>query len=323
MVIAKKLSRKALRFFSFAHAVLRFSSSRIARGSISGKLGASINIFDGEELLLDLIYSVRQEVDYLSVIYQGVGHWGNNLANPHLLEFLQRLKDAGLVDEVYEWKTDGAASGIEEFNSLDMQKREKGLQLARDNGCTHFLNLDNDELYTHSNLAYMKRIMMGKKSRGVDYSVLRHLQYYKSSDLVLKHREQEYVMGIIPVRAETRFEYGVFSPFPIDPGRKVPGKKVIEFWRFEVCMHHLSYVRKDIRTKLVSAHARDGNLLALDKIIDRYQNYKYPERGFWGHGIEVELKKIKPVVSIKFFENDAFGRFERGESLESILGEVV
>lgn len=319
MFIAKKLSRRALRFFSFARAVLRFSSSRIARGSISGKLGASINIFDGEELLLDLIYSVRKEVDYLSVIYQSVGHWGNNLANPHLLTFLHSLKEAGLVDEVYEWKTNGAASGVEEFNSLDMQKREKGLELARDNGCTHFLNLDNDELYTNSDLTYMKRVMMGKKGRSVDYSVLRHFQYYKSSGLILKHKEQEYVMGIIPIRAETKFEYGVFSPFPIDPGRKVLGKKIIEFWRFEVCMHHLSYVRKDIRTKLVSAHARDGNLLALDKITDRYQNYKYPERGFWGHGIEVELKKIKPRVSLSFFENDAFARFEQGESLKSIL----
>ena len=150
MVIAKKLSRKVLRVLSFADAVLRFSSSRIARGSISGKLGASINIFDGEELLLDLIYSVRQEVDYLSVIYQGVGHWGNNLANPHLLVFLHSLKEAGLVDEVYEWKTNVAASGVEEFNSLDMQKREKGLQLARDNGCTHFLNLAELKLYEPS-----------------------------------------------------------------------------------------------------------------------------------------------------------------------------
>jgi hypothetical protein len=320
VVISRIISRRALRCFSFAKAVIRFSLLRISRGSISGKLGASINIFDGEELLLDLIYSVRQEVDYLSIIYQGVGHWGNNLANPHLLEFLQSLKDVGLVDEVYEWKTNGAALDVEEFNSLDMRKREKGLQLARDNGCTHFLNLDNDELYTHSDLAYMKRVVMGRKGRGIDYSVLRHFQYYKSSDLILRHKEQEYVMGIIPLRAATKFEYGVFSPFPIDPGRKVRGNKIMEFWRFEVCMHHLSYVRKDIRTKLVSAHARDGNLVALDKIINRYQNYNYPEPGYWGHGIEVELKKIKPRVSIKFFENDAFGRFERGESLKSILG---
>ena len=88
-------------------------------------------------------------------------------------------------------------------------------------------------------------------------------------------------MGIFPIKEGTHFAYGAESPFPIDPGRKISGSKIIEFWRFEVCMHHLSYVRKDIRTKLLSAHARKGNLPVLDKIVDRYENYAFPQAGFW------------------------------------------
>lgn len=262
---------------------------------------------------------MRDEVDFLSVVFQETGHWGETSANPALPSFLKELKSIGLVDEVFFWNEGILPSGVEEFNTLDMVKREKGLELARQAGCTHFLNLDNDELYTTSCLKYMKKVMMNSRRLEPDYSVLRHLQYYKDSSLILKSKEQEYVMGIFPIKEDTHFVYRAESPFPIDPGRKIRGSKIIEFWRFEVCMHHLSYVRKDIRTKLLSAHAREGNLPELAKIVNRYENYSFPQTGFWGHGMEVELRKIRPKISIKYFAQDAFARFVSGEEITSIV----
>lgn len=319
MIFVKRISFRLSRFKSLLISSIRFLKISLSPNRPYGKLGASINLFDGEELLLDLIFSVRDEVDFLSVVFQEKGHWGETSANPALPSFLKQLKSVGLLDEVFFWSGESLPSGIEEFNSFDMVKREKGLELARQAGCTHFLNLDNDELYTISDLKYMKKVMMTSRMQGADYSVLRHLQYYKDSSLILKNREQEYVMGIFPIREDTHFVYGAGSPFPIDPGRKIAGSKIIEFWRFEACMHHLSYVRKDIRAKLLSAHAREGNLPVLEKIVDRYENYCFPQTGFWGHGIEVELVKIRPKISVKYFLQDAFGRFVSGEEISKII----
>lgn len=310
---------RVLKLKSFITSFLRFALFSILPFHTSGRLGASINLFDGEELLLDLIYSVRSEVDYLSVVYQDTGHWGENHANPHLARFLSDLKSLGLIDEFFLWDKSARPLNVNEFNSLDMLKREKGLELARENGCSHFLNLDNDELYTRRGLRYMKRIMMRSSGIKFDYSVLRHLQYYRNASLILKNKEQEYVMGIFPIKRDTAFEYAAESRFPIDPGRKISGSKVIEFWRFEVCMHHMSYVRKDIRTKLVSSHARDGNLPILEKIVERYETYAFPQQAYWGHGLEVELKRIRPKVSLKYFESDAFEKYVSGNDLGNII----
>ena len=41
------------------------------------KLGVSYNIFDGEELLENSIKSIRENVDYISVVYQEVSNFGN------------------------------------------------------------------------------------------------------------------------------------------------------------------------------------------------------------------------------------------------------
>lgn len=319
MRILRAIRFRLLRGLSFLIALVRFSRFGIFPKESFGKLGSSINIFDGEELLLDLIYSVRSEVDYLSVVYQQRGHWGETYANPHLSRFLAELKKVGLVDEVYEWNDVQKPGDISEFNSLDMQKRQIGLDLALNNGCTHFLNLDNDELYSVSSLKYMKKIMMRPAANFADYSVLRHLQYYRHPFLIRKRKEQEYVLGIFPISKTTKFEYGVRSRFPIDPGRKIAGDKVIEFWRFEACMHHFSYVRRDIRPKLLSAHAREGNLRLIDKVVERYDGYEFPQLALYADGHEVELKKIKTVVSTKHFENDSFELFSKGQSLKQIL----
>ena len=319
MVFINRIIFRISRFKSFFISCVRFLKILISPSRPHGRLGASINLFDGEELLLDLILSVRAEVDFLSVVFQEKGHWGESSADPALPSFLNELKSIGLLDEVFFWSIESIPLGVDEFNSLDMIKREKGLELAREAGCTHFLNLDNDELYTTSGLKYMKKVMMNSRGLKADYSVLRHVQYYKDSSLILKNKEQEYVMGIFPIKRDTNFVYGAKSPFPIDPGRKISGSKIIEFWRFEVCMHHLSYVRRDIRTKLLSAHAREGNLPVLAEIVDRYENYAFPQTGLWGHGMEVELKKIRPKISIKYFVDDSFTRFASGEGISEII----
>jgi hypothetical protein len=163
----------------------------------------------------------------------------------------------------------------------------------------------------------MKRIMMNPKSSW-DYSVLRHLQYYKNPSLVKSDREEEYIMGIFPIFPTTEFAHGADSRFPIDPARKIQGERILEFSRFEVCMHHLSYVRKDIGKKLLSSQARSGNIGTFDQIVTRYENYEYPQSGLWAHGVEIELKQIRPKIILKYYESDAYFHYSTGVPLREI-----
>ncbi len=67
------------------------------------KLGISYNIFDGEELLENSIRSIRENVDYISVVYQEISNFGNP-CNGNLVSLINKLKTEGLVDEVFKYK---------------------------------------------------------------------------------------------------------------------------------------------------------------------------------------------------------------------------
>ena len=67
------------------------------------KLGISYNVFDGEELLEKSILCIRDQVDFISVVYQEKSNFGNQ-CDPNLLPLLTSLKEKGLVDELFEYK---------------------------------------------------------------------------------------------------------------------------------------------------------------------------------------------------------------------------
>jgi len=54
------------------------------------KLGISYNVFDGEELLESSIRQIRNQVDYVSVVYQKVSNFGKE-CNENLIDNLNNL----------------------------------------------------------------------------------------------------------------------------------------------------------------------------------------------------------------------------------------
>ncbi len=63
------------------------------------KLGAAYNLFDAEELLEASILSIRENVEFICVVYQTVSNWGNT-CSPHLPELLEDLRSRGLIDQL-------------------------------------------------------------------------------------------------------------------------------------------------------------------------------------------------------------------------------
>lgn len=64
------------------------------------KLGISYNLFDGEELLEKSILSIRENVDYISVVFQMVSNLGD-ICNPNIKNQLIELKSKGLINDFY------------------------------------------------------------------------------------------------------------------------------------------------------------------------------------------------------------------------------
>ena len=86
------------------------------------KIGVAYNFFDGEELLESSIKSIRNNVDYITVIYQQISNFGLN-SKINIKDFLQDLVNKKLIDDFIEYKPRVGAGG--HFNEI--VKRNLGL----------------------------------------------------------------------------------------------------------------------------------------------------------------------------------------------------
>jgi len=117
-------------------------------------LSASINLFDGEELLDAKLRALRAEIDHISIVYQKRSYAGNP-CSPILLEILGALLEQGLVDELLEYQfTPDPFANPQIFEA---EKRSLGLDLARKFGATHFITMDADEFILPEAMAYAKQ----------------------------------------------------------------------------------------------------------------------------------------------------------------------
>jgi hypothetical protein len=117
-------------------------------------LSASINLFDGEELLDAKLRALRSEIDHISIIYQ-TRSYGGNPCSPQLIGILDQLVKQGLVDELLEYQFEPDPFANPQIFEAD--KRTRGLELARKFGATHFITMDADEFILPEAMAYAKQ----------------------------------------------------------------------------------------------------------------------------------------------------------------------
>ncbi len=115
--------------------------------------GASYSVFDGEELLESSLMSIRDETDYINVVYQRTSWYGNPCSDT-LLDVLNACKANNLIDELIEYVPDLSKSA----RTQEREKRNVGLQHAIRAGCNFFMTMDCDEFYVKEEL---------KKSQGI------------------------------------------------------------------------------------------------------------------------------------------------------------
>ena len=234
------------------------------------KIGVSYNLFDGEELLEGSIKCIREEVDYISVVYQTVSNFGNP-CDEGLVPLLEGLKNRGLVDEIFEYRPKINKGG--HYNEIT--KRNIGVSLSLGEGCTHHMYMDSEEYYLVEQFKQLKQTML---EGNYDSSACQLLTYYKEPIYRLEPPEDYYVSLLYKINNNSEYRIGSRLPVLVDPTRCMePGKCKI-FTRDEIEMHHLSYIRKNIRKKLQNSSAVVNFSDRLDKLVEYHNKWEYPKQ---------------------------------------------
>jgi hypothetical protein len=249
------------------------------------KLGISYNLFDGEELLEKSINQIRNLVDYISVVYQITSNYGNP-CDSELVPLLQKLQSQGLIDELVEYTPD--LNQGPHFN--EVEKRNLGLMLSKNFGCTHHMSMDSDEIYLESEFLNIKDII---ERGGYDSSYCQMLTYYKSWEFILDPPEDYYVALIYKIKENSKYVFGANTPVLVDPTRRMSHiAKPLVLNRDTIQMHHGSYIRNDMRKKLTNSSALVNFKNDVERLVNHYDNWVYPNEVLLA-GLPSKLHKVK------------------------------
>lgn len=215
------------------------------------KLSVIYNVWCGVELLRGSMLCMKDEVDLFIIVYQDVSNFGEQYDPLPDMD----LKGFNYVLVKYNPILD--AGGF----SNEKSKRNLGLDIARQHGCTHFLFADCDEYYTDFKQAKNEYINNG--TRG---SVCNIYTYFKKPTWRFQFEDNYYVPFIHELKHDTLAGSGEY-PYWVDPTRKVNETNVT---LLKTHMHHYSWVRKDINRKCRNSTARKN--IERGGILNEYNN---------------------------------------------------
>ena len=236
-------------------------------------VGVSYNVFNGEELLLKSIESIRPFVNFIVIVAQEQSNFGE--INMGLRPYINKLEQMGIVDMVHwyvpkiEYDENGVVkneNGIEN----EQKKRQIGLDLCITYGCSIYSSMDCDELYDSEDYKYaLNDFIRG----GYDSSFCQMRTYYKKPNWEVFPPEKYYVPLFYKVNCNTKFTFEFVPPYPveIDPSRRIKAGYSRIYTRDEIEMHHFSYVREDIVSKVRNSSAR-FTIEEQDEVIQHFQN---------------------------------------------------
>lgn len=257
------------------------------------KLGLTINAFDASELLDQLISEIRDQVDWVAAIYQKRSYWGNPMAKADMSE-LQRLKEEGLIDELIEFKPNFAKYSREQ----ECDKRNMGIDIAKERGMSHILNIDADEFYDADQFRTAKD-MINKNGWTITY--WSYVNYYRDFEHYLVYPFRPFVPGIHSTYF--KYTYNGPAPGPTDPTRRILNPSNLGTYIFPdevIRMGHAAWIRRDIRKKLVNWSAKNHFKKELiEKAVQRWENWKEGDEAIMLFNVpnhNVKVKKLEKKI---------------------------
>jgi hypothetical protein len=260
----------------------------------SMKLGVGYNLWDCEELLWRSVESIRAQAHFVVIVYQRVSNFGMP-CSPHLRALLAAMQKRGLVDRVIHLDVPSAwpEAKRRELTAVDAKssecggdlmqvqpqfftetyKRELGRAAAEKAGCTHFMSMDADEFYLADQLAAAKQFVVARRLAA---TACRMRLYFKLPTCELRPLDDvSAVPFIVELGANRHFRLAVPSDLMLDPTRKVSNTGPIELLPRELVeMHHMTFVRRDVRAKLTNVSNRSNYRADVDAFVAQFERWQ-------------------------------------------------
>jgi len=254
-------------------------------------------VFDGEELLYSSILSVKELATYIVIVYSTVSNFGFP-SRPHLEDVLHDLKNKGLVHELVKYEprefspkekaflispsadpmeVGKKPSEVADVFFNEMQKREIGRLRCKENGCTHFMSMDCDEHYKAEEL---RRVIELIDRHNYDGTACRMRTFFKEPIYELLPSDDLNAVALIYKIDEAKpFKLASRYPISLDPTRRLENVKTFHvFKRDEIEMYHMSFVRKDMKMKLMNGSTKANYGDDLERFLFDFQDW-LPEKG--------------------------------------------
>lgn len=239
------------------------------------KLGVTYNLFDGEELLPFVSKTVRGVADYIVVLYQRQSYFASK-ASPNIEKFLFEVKESGLIDDYVLFSPNFRAKDKNSSGgpvSQERIKRNLGLKKCVENKCTHFMSLDVDEAFDSVSI---KKIINTPRYANADVLFTPFINYWISHKYQIKSPKgyQGYIPAIYKIRPGMRFQGGFKMKAMADPSRRIKCQKQVVLGVNQLAMHHLSFVRRNLRKKLENITSQKRHRKDKNNILKSFNNWQ-------------------------------------------------
>ena len=219
------------------------------------RLVAIFNIWDDWDMLEYAYKSIRPLVDGVIIVASNMSNHGD------LSEIPYPWRDPVML---YQWFGDEELSlrvrepQFKEPRKSETDKRNFGLDRARELGYSHFLTMDADEFYEPEPFLKAKERFLNEPN--LAGLVCQCQTYFKSPRLTIG-LDTTLVPFIHKLTPTVRHEFNKAYPFAwegnhirIDPTRSLNINSGVE--RTNLIMHHYSWIRKDFNKKIRNSTAR-------------------------------------------------------------------
>lgn len=272
------------------------------------KLGVAYIVFDGIELLEHSIRQIRSHVDHINVIYQNHSWFGAPVSKEDLI-MLKALMSSKLIDELtlfsdFSTVRDKSRQGIMRAKGYERSKRQLGLSIALNRGCTHYLCMDVDEFYKSEEFSRAKSEII---SKGYTQTAVRLINYVNIPTI---HRGYDSIRVpfICRIDRSTKMSPSFFVKCDPTRGLTGTGKNRHEFAPAFITMHHMETVRKNLKlkydstTRAVFARARTSELLnSIKTVNEKSTNFSFKKIIFPGLG-SIKLTRCENLFNIPYQE---------------------
>lgn len=248
------------------------------------KTAAIYNVFDGTELLIHSMRSVKSGVDVFIIVWQSESNFGE-FYYPFQKNTVTKSELEQEFNCIFIQYTPTRKAGT----ANETEKRNIGIEIAKSLDCSHFIFMDCDELY--ENFEYLKNNFLKSGATG---SVCPILTYFKRPTLRLATFDNYFVPFIHELHKDTKAgKQREKYPFYVDPTREVNQTNIIQL---SDPMHHFSWCRNDIGLKVRNSSAK-ANIE--HSFLIRDYNFEGTKEGYYLHDYRQKLVKVDDIFGLE------------------------